>query len=97
MDAIFSEKNFRNEIIWCYAGGGVPKKDYPRKHDVIFRYAGKNRKFNVERKPYGNHAKSERRATDLGGIRSVEYHPEGTPINSWWDDISPLINWHEER
>jgi len=97
MDAVFGNDNFRNEIIWCYAGGGVPKKDYPRKHDVIFRYGRKKRIFNVERKPYGIHAKSGRRATDLDGTRSVDYHPEGTPVNSWWDDIRPLINWHEER
>ena len=23
MDSIFEERNFRNEIIWCYAGGGA--------------------------------------------------------------------------
>ena len=97
MDAIFLVKNFRNEIIWCYAGGGVPKRDYPRKHDVIFRYAGTNRTFNIERRSYGSHAKSGRRATDLGGTRKVDYNPDGTPINCWWADISPLINWHSER
>ena len=97
MDCVFGASSFRNEIIWCYAGGGVPKKDYPKKHDVIFRYAGKKRVFNVERRPYGNHAKNGQRATDLGGTRSVEYHPEGTPVNCWWDDIKPLINWHKEK
>src|SRR3972149_7762257 len=35
MDQIFVPKNFRNEIIWCYSGGGIPTKDFPRKHDVI--------------------------------------------------------------
>ena len=97
LDAIFGFKNFRNEVIWCYAGGGVPKMDFPRKHDVILRYAGKNRTFNVERKPYGKHASSGRRATDLGGTRSIEYNPKGTPINDWWNDVNPLINWHKER
>ena len=97
MDAIFGENNFRNEIIWCYAGGGIPKRDYPRKHDVILRYAGKNRLFNVEYRPYGKHASSGRRATDLGGTRSVEYNPAGTPVNNWWTDINPLINWDSER
>ncbi len=77
--------------------GGVPKFDFPRKHDVILRYAGKTRTFNVERKPYGSHAKRGRRATDLGGTRSVEYNAAGTPINCWWPDIKPLINWHSER
>ena len=39
MDEIFGEGNFRNEIIWCYAGGGISKKDFPKKHDVIYRYS----------------------------------------------------------
>ena len=39
MDAVFGRRNFRNEIIWCYRGGGVPRNDFARKHDVIFRYA----------------------------------------------------------
>ena len=77
--------------------GGVPKNDYPRKHDVILRYAGKDRIFNVERKPYGSHAVTGRRATDLGGTRSVEYNPGGTPVNDWWSDVKPLINWNSER
>ncbi len=78
-------------------GGGVPKKDFPRKHDVILRYAGENRIFNVERKPYGPHASSGRRATDLGGTRKLEYNAKGTPVNNWWNDISPLINWDSEK
>ncbi len=39
MDAIFGEKNFRNEIIWYYQTGGVSKRWYGRKHDVIFFYS----------------------------------------------------------
>ncbi len=39
MDAIFGNDNFRNEIIWFYHDSpGRPNKDFPRKHDVIFRY-----------------------------------------------------------
>ena len=37
MDGIFGHKNFRNEIIWCYRGGGSPKRDFGRKHDVLLR------------------------------------------------------------
>ena len=99
MNAVFEEKHFRNEIVWCYAGGGTPKRDFPRKHDTILRYAKGNRfVFNVERKPYGEHyEKSPRRATSRGGTRSIEYNPEGTPINDWWSDIRPIINWDKER
>jgi site-specific DNA-methyltransferase (adenine-specific) len=39
LDEIFGKNNFRNEIVWCYRGGGSPKKDFGRRHDVIFRYS----------------------------------------------------------
>ena len=28
LDAIFGHKNFRNEIVWCYSGGGIPQKRF---------------------------------------------------------------------
>ena len=34
MDGIFGRRNFRNEVIWAYRGGGVPKHDFARRHDV---------------------------------------------------------------
>ena len=98
MDAVFGKAAFRNEIAWCYAGGGIPKRDYPRKHDTIFRYALGECTFHVERKAYGEHiTKSPTRATSRDGTRSIEYHPEGTPVNDWWPDIKPLVNWSKER
>ena len=39
LDEIFGPRNFRNELIWCYRGGGVPRKDFAAKHDTIFRYS----------------------------------------------------------
>jgi DNA modification methylase len=39
MDKIFGVENFRNEIIWCYRGGGVPSNDFAKKHDSILRYS----------------------------------------------------------
>ncbi len=78
-------------------GGGIPKKDFPRKHDVILRYGRTHRTFRPEMRDYGEHYnQSKTRATDLDGSRSVEYNPEGTPINDWWTDIKPLINWNSE-
>ena len=40
LDSIFCPKggDIRNEIIWNYQTGGIPKNDFARKHDVIFRY-----------------------------------------------------------
>jgi site-specific DNA-methyltransferase (adenine-specific) len=42
MDSIFGVKNFRNEIIWAYRGGGASKKNFGKRHDVIFRYSKSN-------------------------------------------------------
>jgi len=39
LDGIFGYRNFRNEIIWWYETGGIPRKDFSRKHDIIFRYS----------------------------------------------------------
>jgi DNA modification methylase len=46
MDAIFGPKNFVNEIVWYYKTGGMSKRWFGRKHDVILFYAkGPNYKF----------------------------------------------------
>ncbi|HUU28872.1 MAG TPA: site-specific DNA-methyltransferase [archaeon] len=41
IDSIFCGRggDFRNEIIWWYETGGIPRYDFSRKHDVIFRYS----------------------------------------------------------
>jgi hypothetical protein len=49
MDEIFSNDNFRNEIIWSYRTGGVSKKTFARKHDTILFYTKSNRyNFNTQ-------------------------------------------------
>jgi site-specific DNA-methyltransferase (adenine-specific)/adenine-specific DNA-methyltransferase len=39
LDEIFGENFFRNEIIWHYRTGNISKKQFQRKHDVIFIYS----------------------------------------------------------
>ena len=39
MNAIFENKSFRNEVVWCYRTGGATKRWYARKHDIILYYA----------------------------------------------------------
>lgn len=39
MDTVFGVQNFRNEIIWCYRTGGISKKWFGRKHDIILSYS----------------------------------------------------------
>ncbi len=38
MDEIFGYENCRNEIVWCYTGPSRQTKDFPDKHDIIYRY-----------------------------------------------------------
>jgi DNA modification methylase len=99
MDKIFGYENFRNEIVWCYSGGGIPRSDFPRKHDVILRYTkGNSWIFNREYKPYkentqqvGKHSTyvpAEKRDIDLA---------RGTPIPDWWTDIETVTGWNPEK
>ena len=102
MDSIFGGMNFRNEIVWCYGGGGVPKKDFPRKHDIIFRYTKNIEKykeegvFNTEYRPYGDWTKEHepRHSLTAGGGRLDM--KKGTPINDWWADLKSLTSYQKE-
>jgi len=49
MDAIFGRRQFQNEFIWWYGGGGASQKRWGRKHDVILFYTnGRTWTFNVD-------------------------------------------------
>ena len=92
LDAVLNTKSFRNEIVWCYAGGGVPRKDFPRKHDVILRYAQEAPVFNTDavRVPYD----SDYKATVFTGPntrapgRTYGPNADGKVVEDWWRDIS---------
>ena len=45
LDAVFGVSEFRNEIIWSYQTGGVSKRWFGRKHDVILFYSKTNDYF----------------------------------------------------
>lgn len=98
LDAIFGHEKFRNGIAWCYSGGGIPRKDFPRKHDTILRYTKSDDYiFNVERKPYKEN-------TQEVGIHSTYSGPDnkidlarGTPITDWWTDIPTVTGWSPQR
>lgn len=90
MDDLFGTKNFRNEIVWGYSGGGVPKRDYPRKHDTILRYSKTNEYiFNIEYKPY---APSTSRHTDGSPLNN-----KGTPVTTFWADLKGMSLVSKER
>lgn len=39
LDELFGAENFVNQIIWAYALGGSSRRNFQRKHDVIYLYA----------------------------------------------------------
>jgi len=96
MDAIFGYKNFRNEIVWGYRTGGISKRYFPRKHDVILSY-GKTEK------PTHNPPK-ERIYYDSNFMGTCKQDEKGNwyadvYLRDVWDDaeVKPLINVSKER
>jgi adenine-specific DNA-methyltransferase len=98
LDEIFGSSNgdsskpgFRNELIWCYSGGGIPKTEYPRKHDVILWYSkGTAWTFNVQYRPYSEGTVQRGRTAVKGP--DAELRAEGTPVNDWWPDIKKVTS-----
>lgn len=114
VDAVFCGNlpgDFRNEIIWSYESGGRSKKDFGRKHDVIFRYTkSATWVFNGDavlldrRVARKNHMK---KAVEPDGrvyysIKSAGkiykyYEDEGVIPSDVWSDISHLQQKDPER
>ena len=97
LDAIFGngengKPGFRNEVVWSYSGGGMPRKAFGRKHDTIMFYAkGRDYTFTQQHRPYAESASGR--------------HSDGTPFNyergagmtAIWTDISPVNTQASER
>lgn len=99
MDKIFGYDNLRNEIVWCYRGGGVPEKDFAKKHDLIFRYSKTdNYYFDVDsvRIPYSDDVlKSDPSRYDKSYRNSGVYsgylpNQKGKHPEDWWE-IQPIM------
>ena len=92
LDAIFGRRNFRNEIVWCYSGGGQPTKDFPRKHDTILRYT-KSDKYTFNRNEVRVPYDSGYTATVFAGEdtrapgRTYTPDPRGKVVEDWWRNI----------
>lgn len=87
LDEIFGNDSHINHIVWCYAGGGIPKSAYPRKHDDIFFYVkspeSKNaaRVFTPQMRKYSQTGSGRRSDGSKYDLNSK------TPQNDWWTDI----------
>jgi len=93
MDAVFSSRRFRNEIIWCYTRPSNVKKRFPRVHHVLLFYSkGEQWIFNRDmvRIPY--HPETAARSLRGAGEQSMmgategsdRLHPDGKIPEDWW-------------
>ena len=97
MDSIFGKNRFRNEIVWCYTGPGNAKRDFPRKHDIIFRYV-KTETWTFN----GDSIKIPYKKLETGktsGIFSKNHtlSEKGKIPESWWSNFSPVGRLKNER
>jgi len=94
MDAVFGRNMFLNEIVWAYRTGGVSKKWFGRKHDVILFFR-KSKDFffkPLKEKSYLTHSygfKNIRIEEDENGLFRWTY------CRDWWQ-IEALRGNHAE-
>jgi site-specific DNA-methyltransferase (adenine-specific) len=104
LDAVFCAKggDFRNEIIWCYTFPGNFVKDFPKRHDVILRYAkSANLVFNREflRIPYKAEFTAARGVHGEHGYAKdvqLKRHNRGKLPEDWWTEFSNVSQWRDE-
>jgi adenine-specific DNA-methyltransferase len=95
---IFGPRTLRNEIIWCYRGGGTPNRAFAEKHDTILRYSKtKTPYFDVDsvRIPYSE-ASAERMEHQTNVFRGEKVYRDyernagGKHPEDWWP-IQPIM------
>lgn len=83
MDDVFGRDHFRNEIAWCYGGGGAPRDYYPQKHDMLLWYSRGDRwTFNRQYRPYTQGTR-QRGLTQVKGPK-YQLREEGAGLDDWW-------------
>ena len=83
LDEIFGPAALVNEIVWCYGGGGAPRRYYPRKHDTILWYARSEQWiFHRQYRPYTEGTR-QRGLTQVKGPR-YQLRSEGAGLDDWW-------------
>ena len=99
MDAIFGHTKFRNEIIWSYRTGGVGKRWYARKHDVVLFYTnGKTHTFNLQKE------RSYSTGNTPPGVRGIKKYQDEhgrwytmASLRDVWTDINAIGRTSKER
>ena len=74
LDGIFGKKHFRNEIVWAYRTGGVSKRRFSRKHDILLWYTkGNEYQFNIQKEKSYTKSKSRKAGTVNYGAGTAEF------------------------
>ena len=108
LDAIFSRRNFRNEIVWAYTGPSNTRRWFPRKHDTILFYTkGDEWTFNRD----DVRVRYKEASFTMGGSGSLtkgkgnkKHHMDGAAavlkrgkvVEDWWGDV-PSLSVSKER
>ena len=97
MDCVFGRTNFRNEIVWGYAGPANVRKHFTRKHDIILFYGMPDSRFNADavrvphrrNKPSGGTTSlaAGNRTADEIHARERELIAKGKLCPDHWSDI----------
>ncbi|MCG3129653.1 MAG: DNA adenine methyltransferase YhdJ [Phycisphaerae bacterium] len=91
LDRLFGERNFLNEIVWCYRTGSRPGRHFPRKHDTILLYARERGRqvFNVVRdgeyRTQGLRRDGNGRPFKRTRRGPLYFHADGPVMTDVWD------------
>lgn len=93
MDGVFGASNFRNEVIWGYRTGGVSKKRWPRKHDILLVYGktGDTMHNPLQERIFYDKPFFTTSVDEQGRHYADVY------IRDVWDDIKAVLNVSKER
>jgi len=103
LDEVFN-RNFINEIVWCYTGPRKTPKAFSRKHDIILLYSkSQNYIFNQLTVPHKSGIHDTGQVETFGRLRKEQVSQEqideikklekkGKQLEDWWLDI-----WATER
>ncbi|MBS0217560.1 MAG: site-specific DNA-methyltransferase [Proteobacteria bacterium] len=101
LDDLFGKDQFRNEIVWCYSGGATPKQDFPRKHDVLLRYAkGSTWTYQPVFRPYAENTQQVGKVStyNTGKRENLDIDlARGTPVTDWWTDVKTVTGWAPDK
>ena len=99
MDAIFDRsnnsknKNFRNEIVWGYRTGGVSRKYWPQKHDILLFFS---KSETCTHNPLKERIYYDKPFFNENQDEEGRYYAD-VFVRDIWEDIKPLINVSKER